>query len=452
MKYQVAIIGGGPAGYTAAEVAGKAGLSVVLFEKQSLGGVCLNEGCIPTKTLLYSAKTYDAARHASKYAVNVSEVSFDLPKIIARKQKVVRKLVLGVKGKLTAHGVNIVQGEATVIDKNTVLCGGETYECENLILCTGSETFIPPIPGVDTVPFWTHRDALDNKELPTSLAIIGGGVIGIEFASFFNSLGVQVTVIEMLDEILGGMDKELSALLRAEYAKRGIKFMLSTKVVSLAEASSEDGQAQVQINYENAEGAGAVLADKLLMSVGRRPVTKGFGLENLDLRKTERGSICVNERMQSSIPGVYVCGDLTGFSLLAHTAVREAEVAVHTILGKEDAMSYWAIPGVVYTNPEIAGVGQTEEALQLKGINYRIVKLPMAYSGRFVAENEGVNGVCKLLISDDETILGAHVLGNPASEIITLAGMAIELKLSTTEWKKIIFPHPTVSEIFKEAL
>lgn len=452
MKYQVAIIGGGPAGYTAAEVAGKAGLSVVLFEKQSLGGVCLNEGCIPTKTLLYSAKTYDAARHASKYAVNVSEVSFDLPKIIARKQKVVRKLVLGVKGKLTAHGVNIVQGEATVIDKNTVLCGGETYECENLILCTGSETFIPPIPGVDTVPFWTHRDALDNKELPTSLAIIGGGVIGIEFASFFNSLGVQVTVIEMLDEILGGMDKELSALLRAEYAKRGIKFMLSTKVVSLAEASSEDGQAQVQINYENAEGVGAVLADKLLMSVGRRPVTKGFGLENLDLRKTERGSICVNERMQSSIPGVYVCGDLTGFSLLAHTAVREAEVAVHTILGKEDAMSYWAIPGVVYTNPEIAGVGQTEEALQLKGINYRIVKLPMAYSGRFVAENEGVNGVCKLLISDDETILGAHVLGNPASEIITLAGMAIELKLPTTEWKKIIFPHPTVSEIFKEAL
>lgn len=175
-------------------------------------------------------------------------------------------------------------------------------------------------------------------------------MIGIEFASFFSSLGVQVTVIEMLDEILGGMDKELSALLRAEYAKRGIKFMLSTKVVSIAEASSGEGQPQVQINYENAEGTGAVLADKLLMSVGRRPVTKGFGLENLDLRKMERGNICVNERMQASVPGVYVCGDLTGFSLLAHTAVREAEVAVHTILGKEDAMSYRAIPGVVYTN------------------------------------------------------------------------------------------------------
>lgn len=452
MKYQVAIIGGGPAGYTAAEAAGKAGLSVVLFEKQSLGGVCLNEGCIPTKTLLYSAKTYDAARHASKYAVKVDEVSFDLSKIIARKQKVVRKLVLGVKGKLTAHGVNIVQGEAVIVDKNTVQCGDETYECENLILCTGSETFIPPIPGTDTVPFWTHRDALDSKELPASLAIIGGGVIGMEFASFFNSLGVQVTVIEMFDEILGGMDKELSALLRAEYAKRGVKFMLGTKVVSVAEVSCEEEKKQVQVHYENAREVGTVLADRLLLSVGRRPVRKGFGLENLNLQKTERGSICVDGQMRSSVPGVYVCGDLTGFSLLAHTAVREAEVVVHTILGKEDVMSYRAIPGVVYTNPEIAGIGQTEEALQAKGVVYRAVKLPMAYSGRFVAENEGVNGVCKLLIAEDDTILGAHVLGNPASEIITLAGMAIELKLTVAEWKKIIFPHPTVSEIFKEAL
>ena len=447
MKYQVAIIGGGPAGYTAAEAAGKAGLSVVLFEKQSLGGVCLNEGCIPTKTLLYSAKTYDAARHASKYAVTVSEASFDLPKIIARKQKVVRKLVLGVKGKLTAHGVNIVQGEAIIINENTVRCGEETYECDNLILCTGSETFIPPIPGIDSVNYWTHREALDNKELPASLAIVGGGVIGMEFASFFNSLGVKVTVIEMMDEILGGMDKELSALLRADYAKRGIQFLLSTKVVSLAQ--TEEGAV---VSYENAEGAGSVIAEKLLMSVGRRPVTKGFGLENLNLQRTERGSIVVNGQMESSLPGVYVCGDLTGFSLLAHTAVREAEVAVHAILGKEDRMSYAAIPGVVYTNPEIAGVGQTEESLTAKGIAYRAVKLPMAYSGRFVAENEGVNGVCKVLLGEDDTILGAHVLGNPASEIITLAGMAVEMKLKAAEWKKIVFPHPTVAEIFREAL
>lgn len=447
MKYQVIIIGGGPAGYTAAEAAGKAGLSVLLFEKQNLGGVCLNEGCIPTKTLLYSAKTYDGAKHASKYAVTVSEASFDLSKIIARKSKVVRKLVLGVKSKLTSNNVTIINGEATILDKNKICCGEEIYECDNLILCTGSETFIPPISGIDTVNYWTHREALDNKELPASLAIVGGGVIGMEFASFFNSLGVKVTVIEMMDEILGGMDKELSALLRADYAKRGITFLLSTKVVSLAQ--SEEG---VLVSYENADGAGNVTAEKLLMSVGRRPVAKGFGLENLNLQRTERGSILVNGQMESSLPGVYVCGDLTGFSLLAHTAVREAEVAVHAILGKTDTMSYRAIPGVVYTNPEIAGVGQTEESLIAKGIAYRAVKLPMAYSGRFVAENEGVNGVCKVLLGDDDTILGAHVLGNPASEIITLAGMAIEMKLKVAEWKKIVFPHPTVAEIFREAL
>lgn len=450
MKCDVAIIGGGPAGYTAAETAGKAGLSVILFEKQSLGGVCLNEGCIPTKTLLYSAKTYDHALHAAKYAVAAEGVSFDLPKIIARKQKVVRKLVLGVKAKLTQHGVSIVSGEAHIVDKSHVECGGEVYECSHLLLCTGSDTFIPPIPGVDSVPYWTHRDALACKELPVSLAIIGGGVIGMEFAAFYSSLGTKVTVVEMLPEILGaGMDAELAAMLRADYAKRGVTFMTGTKVVALRQAAGGG----VEVCCEQADGTPAsVAAERLLMSVGRRPVTRGFGLENLGLQTDERGCIEVDEQMRTSVPGVYVCGDLTGRSLLAHTAVREAEVAVHSLMGVADAMSYRAIPGVVYTNPEIAGVGETEESLRHRGADYRVVKLPMAYSGRFVAENEGVNGVCKLLFAPDDTLVGAHVLGNPASEIIPLAGMAIELKLKAEEWKKIVFPHPTVGEIFREGL
>ncbi len=452
MRYQVAIIGGGPAGYTAAEAAGRAGLNVILFEKEALGGVCLNEGCIPTKTLLYSAKTYDAANQASKYGVNVQGVSFDLSKIIARKQKVIRKLVLGIKGKLNNYGVNIIQGEAQIIDQHTLQCGNESYECDNLILCTGSQTFIPPVNGLNDIPFWTHRDALNNKELPESLVIIGGGVIGIEFASFFNSLGTRVTVIEMMDEILGGMDRELSGALRGEYAKRGITFLLKTKVISVAHTFSNENVEQVSVSYENESGQGAVVGGKLLLSVGRRPVREGFGLEKLGLEMTVKGNIVVNEQMQTSLPGVYACGDLTGFSLLAHTATREAEVAVHTILGKNDGMSYRAIPGVVYTNPEIGGVGETEDTLQQKEIPFRVVKLPMAYSGRFVAENEGVNGICKLLLAPDDTILGAHVLGNPASEIITLAGTAIELKLTVSEWRKIIFPHPTVCEIFKEVL
>ena len=446
MSYQLAIIGGGPAGYTAAEAAGKAGWSVVLFEKNSLGGVCLNEGCIPTKTLLYSAKVYDYAHHASKYAVAVPEASFDLGKIIARKSKVVRKLVLGVKSKLAARNVTVVTGEARVEDAHTVVCNGERYSCDHLLLCTGSQTFVPPIPGLENVPYWTHRDALNNKVLPQSLAIVGGGVIGMEFASFFSSLGVQVTVIEMLDEILGGIDREIAALLRADYAKRGVKFLLRTKVTRFEQA--EDG---TNIWYEQAEGEGCVKAGKVLMSVGRRPVTEGFGLEHLRLERTGRGQVKVDSHLQTSVPGVYACGDLNGVSLLAHTAVREAEVAVHHMLGVPDEMSYRAIPGVVYTNPEVASVGQSEEQLQATGTAYRSWKLPMAFSGRFVAENEGVNGICKVLVAEeDDTLLGVHLYGNPASELIVLAGMMIEDRRTLSDWKRYVFPHPTVGEIFRE--
>ena len=447
MKHQLIIVGGGPAGYTAAEAAGAAGLSVLLIEKNNIGGVCLNEGCIPTKTLLYSAKIHDNAKHASKYAVQTSDVSFDLPKMVARKNKVVRKLVLGIKNKLSACNVTTLIGEAIIVDKNTVCVDDKLYQCDNLLLCTGSETVIPPINGIEDVDFWTHRDALDAKELPSSLTIIGGGVIGMEFASYFNSLGTKVTVIEMMDEILTGMDRELSAYLRQEYAKRGVQFYLESKVTSLMQ--NEEG---IHVGYEKDETTSSISSEKLLICVGRRPVMNDNGIKQLHLEQTARGHIVVNEQMQSSLSGVYVCGDLTGHSLLAHTAVREAEVAVHAILGKEDKMSYRAIPGVVYTNPEFAGVGQTEETLLSKGIAYSTVNIPMAYSGRFVAENEGVNGYCKLHISDDNRILGAHVLGNPASEIITLAGMAIECQMTVADFRKIVVPHPTVGEIFREAL
>ena len=412
MKYQIAIIGGGPAGYTAAEAAGKAGLSVVLFEKRSLGGVCLNEGCIPTKTLLYSAKVYDYAKHASKYAVNVPEASFDLGKIVARKSKVVRKLVLGIKAKLTAHQVNIVTGEAVIVDKNTIQCGGETYECENLLLCTGSETFIPPIPGVENVDYWTHRDALDNKEIPASLTIVGGGVIGMEFASFFNSMGVKVSVIEMMPEILGAMDKETSAMLRTEYQKRGINFQLNSKVIEVSPAG---------VTIEKAGKLSLIEADKVLVSVGRKANLNQVGLDKLKVEMVRNG-VKVDEHMLTSHPKVYACGDITGYSMLAHTAIRESEVAINHILGVEDRMNYHCVPGVVYTNPELAGVGKTEEELKASGTSYHVQKLPMAYSGRFVAENETGNGLCKLILDEEDRIIGCHLLGNPASEIIVVAG------------------------------
>ena len=447
MKYQVIIIGGGPAGYTAAESAGKAGLSVLLIERNTVGGVCLNEGCVPTKTLLYSAKTYDTVRHAARYAVDVSpELSFNLPKAVARKGKVVRKLTLGIKARLAAANVTLVTGEAYIESQTAVRCGETSYECDYLILCTGSETLIPPIPGVDKVSYWTHREALDCKERPASLAVIGGGVIGMEFASFFNSIGTDVTVVEMADEILGGMDREIAAALRAEYTKRGVRFLLGTGVTDLA-PSGPEGE---KVRYAYKEGEGE--ADRLLLSVGRRPAETGYGLENLPLERTEKGTVKVDGQMRTSLPNVYACGDLTGRSMLAHTAVREAEVAVHSILGRTDSMSYRAVPSVVYTNPEVAGVGETEESASAKGLRFRTVKAPMTYSGRFVAENEGINGLCKILLDERERIIGAHVLGNPASEIITLAATAIELGLTAEEWKRIIFPHPTAGEIFRELL
>lgn len=447
MKYDVAIIGGGPAGYTAAEKAAKGGLSTVLFEKNALGGVCLNEGCVPTKTLLYSAKTYDQIKHASKYAVSAENPSFDYPKIIARKNKVVKKLTAGIRMKMKESGVEVITGEAMIqgkTDEGNILiqCAEQVYEAKNLLVCTGSESVIPPIPGVNETEYWTSREALQSKELPASLIIIGGGVIGMEFASFFNSMGTEVQVVEMLDKILGPMDKELSDMLQAEYTKRGVKFYLGHKVTGI------HGQ---EVMVEKDGESFTLHGEKVLLSVGRRPVTKGFGLETLALEPYRNG-IKVNEYMQTSLPNVYACGDITAFSLLAHTAVSEAEVAIDHILGKARAMSYKAIPGVVYTNPEIAGVGKTEEELQASGTPYQVKKIPMAFSGRFVAENEMGNGVCKLILAEDGTLIGAHLLGNPASELIVIAGIAIEKGMKAEELTSFVFPHPTVGEILKEAL
>lgn len=447
MKYDVAIIGGGPAGYTAAEKAAKGGLSTVLFEKNALGGVCLNEGCVPTKTLLYSAKTYDQIKHASKYAVSAENPSFDYPKIIARKNKVVKKLTAGIRMKMKESGVEVITGEAMIqgkTDEGNILIqyAEQVFEAKNLLVCTGSESVIPPIPGVNETEYWTSREALQSKELPASLIIIGGGVIGMEFASFFNSMGTEVQVVEMLDKILGPMDKELSDMLQAEYTKRGVKFYLGHKVTGI------HGQ---EVTVEKDGESFTLHGEKVLLSVGRRPVTKGFGLETLALEPFRNG-IKVNEYMQTSLPNVYACGDITAFSLLAHTAVSEAEVAINHILGKARAMSYKAIPGVVYTNPEIAGVGKTEEELQASGTPYQVKKIPMAFSGRFVAENEMGNGVCKLILAEDGTLIGAHLLGNPASELIVIAGIAIEKGMKAEELTSFVFPHPTVGEILKEAL
>ena len=448
MNFDIAIIGGGPAGYNVAEHAALNGLNTVIFEKKALGGVCLNEGCIPTKTMLYSAKLLDNAKSASKYGIQGTEnVSFDLGKIIARKNKTVKKLTAGVRFKLKENGVSIIENEAVITgEKDGVIsinAGDETYRATYVLICTGSETFIPPIKGLSDVSYWTSREALDVKELPGSLVVIGGGVIGMEFASLYNSLESKVTVIEMLPEILGNNDFEISAMLRDIYSKKGIEFNLNAKVVKI------DGN---KVIFEKDGKTETIEGDKILVSVGRRPITKGFGLENLNV-ELFKGGIKVDEKMRTNVPNVFAAGDVTGFSLLAHTASREGEVVVNNLTGRSDVMRYNAIPGVVYTNPEVSGVGETEESATAKGIDFKVAKLPMAYAGRFVAENEGGSGLCKVLIGAKYgEVIGVHMLGNPSSEMIYGACLAIEQEMTLAEMQEVVFPHPTVSEIFKETI
>lgn len=447
MKYDIAIIGGGPAGYTAAERAAAEGLKTVIFEKKAIGGVCLNEGCIPTKTLLYSAKLLDNAKSSAKYGLTVPDgIGFDLEKMIHRKDKVVKKLTGGVKMTVNSYGAELVEKEAVITGEENGLiqisAGGENYKITYLLICTGSDTVIPPIKGLSEVDYWTSKEALESTILPKSLAIIGGGVIGMEFASFFNSMGVKVSVIEMMPEILGSMDKETSALLRADYQKRGVDFYINSKVTEVSRSGvtiEKDGKSSV------------ITADKILVSVGRKANINQVGLDKLNIELLRNG-VKVDENMLTSHPHVYACGDITGRSMLAHTAIRESEVAINHILGTADRMNYDCVPSVVYTNPELAGVGKTEEELNAAGISYHIQKLPMVYSGRFVAENETGNGLCKLILDDNDRVIGCHILGNPASEIIVVAGIAIQHGYTVEEFRKTIFPHPTVGEIYHETL
>jgi dihydrolipoamide dehydrogenase len=443
--YDIAIIGGGPAGYTAAERAGQQGLSVILFEPGNLGGVCLNEGCIPTKTLLFSAKLLDYAVQGEKYGIKTSGTTADFAAMMLRKEKIVRKLVAAVEYKMKHNKVEVLRAKAVVLENKkgnlTLEAGNKIFECRNLLICTGSEAIVPPIEGLVDTPCLTSREMLMMTHVPVSLAVIGGGVIGLEFASLFNSLGTKVTVIEMMSEILPGIDREISQLLRKEYSRKGIVFHLKARVLEV-----NDKILRVEKEEQNLE----IKAAEILVSTGRKPVTKGFGLENIGV-EIVKGGIKIDEHCRTNIPNVYAAGDVTGFSMLAHTASREGEVAVNHIAGKPDRMRYKAIPGVVYTNPEVAVVGLAEEEARDKGIEVEVQKLPMTYSGRFVAENDLFQGLCKIVSGKKYgEILGVHMIGNPASEMIFGAAMAIEAQLTVNELKEVVFPHPTVSEILKE--
>ena len=448
--FDLIVIGGGPGGYLAAERAAHDGLKTLLFEKNSLGGVCLNEGCIPSKALLNSAKTYVHALHAQDYGVTCQNVQLDQGKVIARKARVVRTLVSGVKAKMKAAGVTVVMEEARIDGRSgelfSVSAKGQTYLAKNLIIATGSSNVIPPLPGLQENLgsfVLTNREILELQEIPKELVIIGGGVIGLEMACYSACVGSQVTVVEMLDHIAGATDRELGALLQKELEAKGIRFLLQHKVTGVEQGS---------VFAEDAAGNKLTIpADKVLLSIGRRANCQGLGLETIGV-KFDR-AIPTDAMGRTNVPGVYAIGDVNGHHMLAHTAYREAEVAVNTIMGRQDAMRYHANPSVIYTFPEIGSVGKTEEECKEKGIDYEAQKLSMRYSGRFVAENEGADGLCKILIDRKRrTILGVHLIGSYSGEIIWGAAAMLEMQLRVQDARQIIFPHPTVSEIIREVL
>ena len=450
-QFDLLVIGGGPGGYLCAERAAQGGMKVALFEKRALGGTCLNEGCIPTKTLLNSSKMYRHAMESEAYGVTATGVTFDHAKVIARKNNVVKTLVSGVGATMNANKVTVITGAAVIEGRSengfAVAVNGTTYNGRRLAIASGSETVIPPVPGLKeglAAGFVvTNREVLDLTELPKELVVIGGGVIGLEMAYYFASVGVKVTVIEMMPKIAGATDPEICKVLTDAFEKRGMVFKLSSKVLEVKTSS---------VIYEENGEQKEIACDKVLLSAGRRPATAGIGLEKLGMQM-DRAAIVTDRHMCTTVQNVYAVGDCNGKSMLAHTAYREAEVAVNHMLGKSDEMRYDVIPAVIYTDPEVASVGHSKEGAEKLGMNVKEVKLPMSYAGRYLAETNGGKGFIKLVVDTDRNrLVGCHMVGSYASEIIMTATMMVDTELNPERLKKLVFPHPTVAEIIREAI
>ena len=450
--YDVIIIGGGPGGYLAAERLAQRKKQVLLIEKQYLGGTCLNVGCIPTKTLLNSAKHYLHAQEAPQFGFHADNIRFDMGEMAAWKKKTVETLCSGVASLMKRLKVDVVMGTGELVAAGKVKIAetGEVHEAKAVIIATGSVPAMPPIPGTkDNKKLLDSTALLELTQVPKNLCVIGGGVIGIEFASLFGTLGCKVTVIEMMDEIIPPMDKELAPLLRKHL--KNTEFRLGCRVEKL------DGGT---VFYKTKEGKDeSVKADIVLMAVGRKCQTESWNGKAAGIDITPKG-VAVDERMRTNVSGVWAIGDVNGKSMLAHSAYRMAEVAVNDICSVLDGtpncdrMRYDAVPWVVYSIPEASGCGITEQEARAKNIGVKTATVPMIVSGRFVAEN-GVKAAGTVKVIADEKngrILGVHILGSYASEMIWGASALIENEMRVEDVKQLIFPHPTVCEAIREAV
>lgn len=445
MKTDIIIIGAGPGGYETAVYAASHGMTVVIFEAGELGGTCLNRGCIPTKTLCKNVDVINHLKEAAEFGINDVTYSVDFAKMIERKNNVVAQLREGVAQALKNPNITLVQGEAVITSAKSVTCGGENYECDNMIIATGSQPKYLPVEGADSACVLTSDDILDINELPKRLCIIGGGVIGLEFASIFNSLGVEVTIVEFCREIIPNFDADLAKRLRQALSKRGISVNVGAGVTAIAE--NADGTATVK--YEQKGKQLEIACDKVLMAVGRAP-RMPQGLDAAGVAYSPRG-IAVDDNMLTNVAGVYAIGDVNARCMLAHAATFQGKRAVNDILVKLDDIRLDVMPAAVFTSPEASMVGVTESYCKDNGIDAVVKKAFFRANGKAVAMNE-TDGILKLVVSAaDRKILGCHILGAHAADLIQEVAALMNCGATVDDLKDVIHAHPTLGEVVLSA-
>ena len=444
---KIIVVGGGPGGYVAALKAAILGAETVLVEKNQVGGTCLNRGCIPTKSFLQSTGCLEEVLNAGKFGISCKDIQIDYDAVLKRKNQLVGQLVGGVEFLLKNRGVQIIRGEGRIVDGTTVVvtsedCSTETIKGDAVILATGSKPVVHESFKYDGVNVITSDEALALKTLPKSMLILGGGVIGCEFGQTFRKMGCEVTILELAERILPMEDSDASALLEKALHKNGIKIITETKV---EEVEVSDGK--VSVILSNGE---CLEAEKLLISIGRKSVTRGIGLEEAGI-ETQNGKIVVDKKMQTSIEGCYAIGDIVNTPALAHVASREAVVAVDNAMGRNIDIAYHAVPRCVYTDPEIACVGMTEDQAKSKGINYKIGKFGLAGLGKAMVMGK-TNGFVKIITDENEKLIGAVMGGPHVTDMISELTVAVHLGLEAEQLGEVIHPHPTLAEVILEAV
>lgn len=439
MKTDLIIIGSGPGGYRAAEYAAQQGLKVVIIEAKEVGGTCLNCGCIPTKTLCKNAEILENLKEADLFGLTKLQYDIDFPKIMERKQKVVETLRAGIETLLSCPCITLVKGQASFIDAHTVKVGDEEYNADNIMIATGSSAKMPPIKGINLPHVITSTELLDVQAVPKRLCIVGAGVIGLEFASIFNSFGSEVTVVEFLKECLPVFDTDVAKRLRQAIAKRGVNFFMQSGVKEITPE---------KVIFERKGKIEEVEADLVLIATGRKPNIEGLNLEAVGVECSAQG-IVTDEHLRTNIEGIYAIGDVNARCMLAHAATFQGIHAINHMINKTDAIQLDIMPSAIFTNPEAAGVGLTENQCKEQGIAYTCKKGYYRANGKALAMNEG-DGLVKLMADENGKIIGCYVLGAHAADLVQEISSLMTLGTTVKQLADMVHTHPTLEEILQE--